>query len=100
MQKPYQPPHPEHDMICPNCGSHNVTIDESTEVKNTHNESLKQYLCGDCESHFIPTVTESIHEDSITKPWVNKMRTQEGMNEGKSWSKPKIEYIIISKKKK
>ena len=94
MQMPFSPPDEKHDMICPNCGSTNVSLDETNEVKNTHNEKLKQFICSDCRASFIPSITESTEHSQI-KHWAVKNRTNEGMNEGKAWSKPKQEFIII-----
>ena len=37
-------------------------------------------------------------EPSIVDKWANKMRLKEGLNEGRSWAKAKIPYIIITKK--
>lgn len=97
MQEPYKP-NIEHDMLCPNCGSHNVSIDESKDVKGVAGENLIQYSCGDCKSHFIPAMTEA--DNSAIYRWSEKMRVVEGMNEGKKWSKPKTKFIIITPKKK
>ncbi len=95
MQKPYEPPKQEHDLICPNCGSSDISQDLKHTVKNSNNQELKQYSCGSCHANFIPAMDGTPSNNKSVDKWAMKMRQKEGMNENKTWSKPKKDFIII-----
>jgi len=101
MQKPYIPP--ENKMMCPECGSTKVKVDEEFDVKSTTNGPLKQYVCEDCKSVFIPAlVTKENPLNTINeniKNWSKSVRIA-GNNDEKSWVDNKPEFIIIKRKSK
>ena len=89
-------PAPENTMICPECGSKNVQVNENVEV-TTKGKPLKHYSCKDCNISFIPAALTHGNEtksEEMMEQWSKKVRMSEG-NNTKSWTKPKQEFIII-----
>jgi DNA-directed RNA polymerase subunit RPC12/RpoP len=96
MDVPYNPPKEDDGIVCPECGSTNVGINEDVDVKSKpDNKSLKQYTCGDCKCTFIPAMME---ESRPIDAWALKLRLNEHMN-NKPWKKA-TNYIVIKKKNK
>lgn len=92
-----------HKMICPDCGSKEVEELTDREISTTSNiKNLKQYCCKTCKIEFIPGVLiKSDNNNQINEnisQWSKSVRMSEGNNNGRSWTKEKIEYIIIKKK--
>jgi transcription elongation factor Elf1 len=89
---------PENSILCPECGSKNVLIDEENEVTNNKKEKLKQYHCKDCKCMFIPAALIKSENNDVMNSWSKKMRMSEGYNKNKSWKDEERQYIIIKKK--
>lgn len=90
MRKPYQIPFSENEIICPECGSPKIKMDETVDVKTGTGTPLKQYTCEACNTTFIPAINGKINE------WSKKVRSSEGLNEGRSWKN--TDNIIIKRK--
>ena len=87
---------PENKLLCPDCGSKNVVIDEEHEVSNTKKEKLKQYHCKDCNAMFIPAALIKPANETMDK-WAKNVRMNEGNNQNKSWKEKTTEFILIKK---
>lgn len=100
MRKPYTVKHSDTELLCPDCGSKNIKLDDGVDVSTTNGLNLKQYCCEDCKAKFIPAIDGDVTSDKPKiNEWSAKVRMTEGLNEGKSWkSAPK--FIIIREKNK
>lgn len=96
MKKPYSIKLEDSELLCPDCSSKNIELNDKVSVSNDKGHHLKQYVCKDCKSKFIPAIVGST-SDSKNKinEWSKKIRMTEGLNDGKSWETEKKEYIII-----
>ena len=97
MRKPYTISHPDNDILCPDCGSKNIKANENVDVKSSNGIILKQYYCEDCKAKFIPAIDGVGSVKTKIDEWSDKVRMNEGLNEGKSWKNTK-NYIIIREK--
>jgi uncharacterized Zn finger protein len=94
MQEPYTPAHEEHGMICPTCGTKNVSKDITSELK-IGDKPLIRYICGDCKETFIPAMLGKDTQNNVQK-WANKMATKMELNEGINFKKE--DQVIITMK--
>lgn len=100
MKQPYELQNSDSEILCPECSSANIKLDEDHVTQTGSGVILKKYLCNDCGITFIPALvgSDAKNGQKKIKEWSKKIRTNEGLNEGKTWKEAKPEYIIIKKK--
>lgn len=89
---------------CPECGCEDVKVQESKEVIATNgNKKLMEYICKKCGIRYIPAIESLFYDEQKSSPliesWGNRVRQDEGNNEGRSWKKADSITIIIRDKK-
>lgn len=100
MHKAYKPEESEKGILCPECSSKNVVeSDEEVECTDESLDNLIEYVCNDCKCRFIPAMIPHTGSTKMNA-WETKLRTNEGLNEGRSWKKVKPFFIILKKKQK